>query len=140
MISENKLKHMRAVAEKCEALAKEKGLSIAEQNACFVMGLLHDIGYAHCDETTNHPEQSYIMLVGAIQNSHNILPAIRYHGRKYENLTVFDEILNLADLTTNYDGNDVTIEERLQSIAEHHGKESEHYQHAIEQAAALKKE
>lgn len=130
---------MIGVARKCELLAKEKGLSVAEQNACFVMGLLHDIGYERGGEITNHPEESYKMVVGAIQNGHNILPAIRNHGRKYENLTVFDEILNEADLTIDYKGDEVTMVERLEGICEKHGENSEHYKHAKMQIGALRK-
>ena len=45
MISENKIKHILGVARRCKEIAKKQGLSEQEQNACYVMGFLHDIGY-----------------------------------------------------------------------------------------------
>jgi HD superfamily phosphohydrolase YqeK len=140
MISENKLKHMLGVARKCKQLAIEKNLSNAEQNACFIMGLLHDIGYELNGEITNHPELSYQMIVDALPYLNEILPAIRHHGRKYEDLDVFDSILNEADLTVDYKGEFVTIKERLLGVCEKHGEDSRHYKHAMLQAQALKGE
>ena len=137
MISENKLKHTIGVARRCKELAAERGLSDVEQNACFVMGLLHDIGYENDVEITEHPRESYLMAMSAVLHSHEILPAIKNHGRKYNDLTIYDEILNEADLTIDHEGKKTTIQDRLRNIQEHHGIKSEHYKHANAQANAL---
>lgn len=139
MISQNKLKHTISVARKCKQIAKNKHLSEELQDACFVMGFLHDIGYEKCDEKniSHHPIDSYNMILNFLQHKDEILSAIYSHGTKYDNLTIFDEILNTADLTTSYDGTDVSIEHRLNAIKTRHGETSTHYQHAMQQSNAL---
>lgn len=138
-ISDSKLKHILGVARECERLASEKGLSKDEQTACFVMGFLHDIGYERCDKSTtsDHPKHSYSMICDFEKHKYDILNAIKSHGNKYENMTVFDEILNTADLTIDYQGNPTTIEQRLFDIKNIHGEDSLHYQHACKQADAI---
>ena len=124
-ISENKLLHIIGVARECERLAKEAGLTEREQTACFVMGFLHDIGYERTtpDNATEHP------YIGE---------AIRAHGHKFENLSIYDRILNQADLTTDFRGNHVTIDERLDSIAFKYGKANKHYITAVKQANTIR--
>lgn len=140
MISERKLLHTIGVARKCEQLAQEKGLSKEEQDACFVMGFLHDIGYEHCQEITEHPKSGAEMINNFLKNKNECVAAIERHGRAYENLSVYDEILNMADMTVNHIGEEVRMQERLLSIASIHGQFSDHYTHAEKQAKALEKE
>ena len=137
MITENKLKHTIAVARQCEILAKGYGLSESEQNACFAMGFLHDIGYEHCLDTMYHPEEGYNILRDMLKHSDEVLEAIRNHGKKYEYLSVYDRILNVADLTIDHVGNSVTMEERLESIKERYGADSEQYKDALKQYNVL---
>ena len=136
-ISNDKIQHILSVARECARLAQEKGLSQEMQNACFVMGFLHDIGYENCQTTTSHPKHSYDMICDFEKYKYDILSAIKQHGTKYENLSVFDEILNTADLTIDYKGQKTTIENRLASIKTIHGN-SLHYEHALKQANAIK--
>lgn len=140
-ISSNKIQHMLGVARKCEQLAKEKGLSTDMQTACFIMGFLHDIGYEYCDKTTpcSHANIGYSMLCDFEKYKYEILSAIKQHGNKYENLTIFDEILNTADLTINYQGEETTIEKRLDDIKRIHGENTLHYKHACDQAETIQK-
>lgn len=137
MISENKMKHILGVARRCAELANEKNLSPEMHDACFIMGFLHDIGYEYSLDVVNHPQDGYDMLNHALQYQDEILQAIKKHGRKYDNLSVFDEILNEADLTVNYKGEPVTIPERLKQIKHKHGENAEHYKHAVAQAEAI---
>lgn len=137
-ISERKLKHSLGVARMCEKLAKKESVSKTQQDACFVMGFLHDIGYEHANTLSEHPEISYEMIHNAILYEQKILSAIRNHGTKYDNLSFFDKILNTADLMIDHEGNTVTIEERLSGIKNRHGEDSIHYQHAKQQADIIK--
>lgn len=136
-ISERKLRNTLSVARECERIAKDKNMSKAEQNACFVMGFLHDIGYEQAEILEQHPQTGYQMLCDFMQYHYEILHAIRDHGCKYDHLSKFDEILNMANLMVDHEGQMVGITERLKSIKDRHGKESTHYQHAKHQAYAL---
>ena len=139
MISDNKLKHSVEVARNCVKLGKEFGLSQSTLDALFVMGFLHDIGYETLDKDhiTEHPQRSYEMITNFIQEINNALSAIKRHGRYYDNMSLFDYILNYSDLVTNHIGDNVTISDRLESIKQFHGENSEHYQHSKAQAKAL---
>ena len=140
MITNNKLRHILGVAIRCKELAEENGLSEEEQNACFIMGFLHDVGYSNLfgsKDLSSHPEVGYSMIKDF--NKHEeALEAIKNHGRAYDNLTVYDKILNTADLEVNYYGERVSFEERLEDIASRHDIYSEHYQMAIKQVEAIK--
>lgn len=140
MISENKIKHILNVARRCKEIAKEQGLPESEQNACFIMGFLHDIGYDNLsegEEVENHPERSYEMIQDGLKYIDEISNAIRNHGMKYKDLTVFDKILNTADLQVNFYGERVSCEERLKDIASRHGEDTIHYKHAVKQYKAI---
>lgn len=138
MISKNKLLHMVGVARECERLAKEAGLTEKEQTACFVMGFLHDIGYERTvrDNAFEHPRIGAEMITAFLETN-DAIEAIREHGHKYENLNIYDYILNQADLATDYAGQHVSVEERLNSLAFAYGKSHRHYKAAAEQAEAL---
>lgn len=141
MISENKIKHILGVARRCKEIAKEQGLSEQEQNACYVMGFLYDIGYDNLvdgEEVENHPERSYEMVSDSNKYMSEILNTIRSHGMKYDNLTIWDKILNTADLQINFYGEKVSCEDRLKDIESRHGKDTIHYQHAVKQYEAIK--
>lgn len=134
-ITAHKIMHMLAVARKCYTLAREKyELSETTARKCFVMGLLHDIGYEFSDSASTHPEVGADML-----NSLNvsqfcaIVDAVRNHGKIYEmeNVTKWDYILNEADLTVDSKGNNVSIEERLDDIKGRYGKSSTQYKDAL---------
>lgn len=128
-ISEDKLKHTIGVARKCYDLALHKyDLSEDEAKSAFVMGFLHDIGYEFVDDTSKHPEESY-KLVKSIDD--NMLNAIRSHGNPdVEVCTVWNDILNEADLTTSSKGEDCTMFYRLADICLRYGKDSNEFKNA----------
>lgn len=138
MISLNKLKHTISVARECRELAKKLRLPKDKQNAAFVMGLLHDIGYEDCGENiSEHPEVGYNLIQDYLANADEINNAIRNHGRKLDNIGVMDFILNFSDLTIDNMGNHVTIYERLETLKNKYGEENSHYKHAVSQAHAI---
>lgn len=135
MISENKLKHSLGVAKACRKLGKEKGYATDVCDALFVMGFLHDIGYEDAPNTS-HPKVGASMIDSFVENP-EMLEAIRHHGKKFDNLSDFDRILNEADLTISYNGEPCSIKSRLFGIQTRYGKDSEHYKNAILMAKAL---
>lgn len=140
MISENKLKHMIGVARECERLAKEKRATPAMQTACFIMGLLHDIGYEKCheDDIECHAEKGSEMLKSFKKYEHEIIDAIAKHGNAITNTSLFDKILNTADLTIDHEGNRVSVEERLAEIKNRYEDTNpQYYTQARQQAIAL---
>lgn len=131
MISDNKLKHSLGVARRCAELAEEYLLSEEEQKACFVMGFLHDIGYESVTDITKHPQKS-AEYVDAFSNYCSLCTnAIQNHGKPAVNTSLFDIILNTADLTTDFEGKAVSVSDRLEGIRERHGENSPHYRHAV---------
>ena len=139
MISENKIKHSLGVARRCREIAVTLNMTEEEQDACFVMGLLHDIGYEKCDRihTSIHPELSAEMIKNFIKHVDKLLPAIENHGHKYDNINIYDQLLNSADMTIGFDGNRCTVKERLDGIKHHKGKNSNHYKNALKQVNVL---
>ena len=108
--------HIRGVAEKCYELAKDKyGLDEDESRKMYLMGFLHDIGYAFSDTPESHNSAGYEMLSGV---SDEIRVAILRHGNPdhIRNWTIYDEILNSADMSVSPDGKEVTYQERLNEV------------------------
>lgn len=139
MISEVKLKHIIGVARECREIARQIGLNQDQQDACFVMGFLHDIGYEDCgDDISLHPEKGVDLLLNYKHRELDCLNAIQNHGTKYKDLTVYDYVLNLADLTIDYKGDNVSIEQRLEDIRGRYGADSEHYKYAVQMAKAVR--
>ena len=138
MISENKIKHMLGVARKCRDLAINKNLPEDIVDAMFIMGLLHDIGYEY-EPDSNHGHRSFEMILHFIKHHELANDAIMTHGLTTPNMTwsIFDEILNHADMTTSYNGEPVDITTRLNGIKQNWPETSVHYKHATEIAEKL---
>ena len=137
MITENKLKHSLQVAVVCRELANSLGLDDEKVNACFVMGFLHDIGYQDCTNTVDHPSIGKSLIESYIKYAEECTSAIGHHGRVFEGLSVFDVILNYADLSVNSSGSIVTHEERLNNIKQRYGVSSEQYLNAKKELSCV---
>lgn len=140
MISENKLRHSIAVARPCRDRAIAAGLPEEQQDALFVAGLLHDIGYEKLgagDDISNHPKLSKTMIQNFLDYGEVLAAVIGRHGLVQDEMTMYDCILNMADLTTDYNGQTISVETRLNSIKEYHGEDSSHYKHAKQMAELL---
>lgn len=129
-ITENRLHHIKAVAEECYRIAKEEGFPEEFCRKMFVIGWNHDIGYEFSEESLGHAKigGELISLIGACERS---VDAITYHGYDMEHPTDEWRILNTADMTVDHMGNRVSVKERLESIETRYGKESAQYQNAI---------
>ena len=128
-ISENREKHVLAVARRCYAIAKEQGYNEKFCRNMWLIGYLHDIGYEFCDDAHDHPDVGAAMLQNlGLGPYSDAVQAIKHHGRVKAGRSIIQDILNQADLTTNSRGEYVTVEERLEDIRERYGSDSDAYQ------------
>lgn len=121
---------MSKVARKARRIAKEIGMTDNEADACFVMGILHDIGYEDLDEMNNaksHPIKSEQMITSFLSNKIACTTAIALHGSYQEDLNKYDFVLNKADMTIDGKGNECSYEDRLNDIKIRRGEDSEAY-------------
>ena len=140
MISDDKLRHIIQTARKCRDIARSYDLPDDMQIACFMMGLLHDIGYEECnpDESSIHPRKSCEMIYCFLKYKDEILRAIASHGDALTQMSVFENILNTADLTIDSHGNDVSISDRLDRIETRYGENSRQFKNAQTRINAIK--
>lgn len=131
MISENRKKHVWAVAEFLKKFAVEQKMSDEDCQALYSLGMLHDIGYEFLEE------KNYIKhnIVGgnALKNlGYKYWQEVYYHGvpnSPYQ--SYFLDLLNWADMRIDGAGNVVTFEESLQDV-------SRRYNIAVEQLSCYK--
>lgn len=138
MISEAKMKHILGVARKCERLSSIFVPPYLTSNY-FLMGYLHDVGYEK-QERMAHSARSYLYLTNFGVSNNNFLEAIKLHGAvvPFESITLEYAILVYSDLTTNYLGEDISIDDRISSIKERYGTTSDAYETSLIQKENLK--
>lgn len=144
MITENKLKHSLAVAEKARELAESliPDDNIDKQamlDAIFITGLLHDVGYDKLstdDSPSSHPAISARMLQHFLQYQYTAIRAVKEHGHSAcDNLISY--VLNAADLSVDSHGNLVDMDLRVLDICRKYPG-SAHADSAIKQLEAVK--
>lgn len=124
-IGDNKLFHMRAVAELMYERAFEKTGDEEYAEDMYVVGLLHDIGYIF--GSSEHGASGAALMA---RNGYSHCPAIRWHGKfdiPEEELT--DEVLLMqwCDMSVRPGGKVVSCAERLEDIGERYGLDSKEY-------------
>ena len=117
----NKLRHSHSVAIKMQEIGEKLGLEETEINQLFILGLNHDIGYQFIKEHEKHSRIGGEILK---RSGYKYWKEVYYHGEtdKEYNSTFLD-ILNMADLQIDKDGNDIGFNERLKDIKERHTEE-----------------
>ena len=129
MISDNKIKHSLEVARLCAELASLECKDESYIQACFVMGLLHDIGY-ESGVFKGHSKKSVDYIDSAELYMEDIKSAIANHGQDIVFANRFSEILNKADLQVNSKGERVCAFSRLLDIEARYGSDSSEYLNA----------
>lgn len=126
-LSNNKLIHSKAVAEKMRSKALELNWDTYRAEDMYLLGLLHDIGYSI---SQNHHANAGALLLA--RNNYRYSFEVQHHGRPVDNPS--DELLLLwwADLTTLYNGWDTSLKNRLTDIEIRYGVNSHQYQNALE--------
>ena len=117
MITDCRKKHIWAVAQLMLEYGKQRGKSKQDCEALYTLGLLHDIGYAFLEEK----EYKTHNIVGGNllkQQGYQYWQEVYYHGvvnSPYQ--SEFLDLLNVADMHVDSEGNYVTFQERLQDIS-----------------------
>lgn len=137
MISESRWKHILGVARRCKELAckfKPNDNKYAED--MFLLGLLHDFGYEFIESNESHA-----FIGGEIlkRSGYRYWQEVSLHGNdKVENMSDELFILNCADMTTGPNGQDLTMDERLEDIGKRFGFDSNPYKKCIIEIEKLK--
>ena len=125
-ISDDRLRHMLAVAKQCYKFAKEDGLPEEKARSLFTIGFCHDIGYEFSKDADNHNIVGHQMIKNAFQYS---CQEILQHGKPYDPAKWKElEILNKADMTVSPQGKIVPYQQRLEEIKIRYGEQSLQYQ------------
>ncbi len=130
-----RLNHSLAVARKMKAIAERESHFPHPAEDMFYLGLLHDAAYEFVDVQEEHEHKGGIVLR---DSGYKYWREIYYHGdpnSEYRSRAL--DLLNYADMTTDSDGHDVSLEERLVDIARRYGKESIQYQKAYRLAKQI---
>lgn len=132
-ITENRLKHSHAVAIKMKELAEEKTfLFPVSPDEAFVLGMLHDIGYAFVDKQQEHANAGGIILK---EQGYKYWQEVYYHGiAQTDYNSAMLKLLNYADMITGPDGRYMSIEDRINDIADRYGNDSWQVKEAIKLA------
>lgn len=135
-ISNNKIKHIHAVAEYMYQHADEHRLNKDEM---YVLGMMHDIGYirSHIGHLQNGGE-----IATQVGLKENLIYAIENHGMNLEELEVVTPELILlvrADLQISHTGEYVGYAKRLENAKEHYGVKSIQYKRIMGTVMYLQK-
>lgn len=120
-MADSRIMHIRGVAEQAYRLAKGAGLSDWQAEDMYLLGFVHDIGYALGDGR-DHANAGADALG---RHGYDLSDAVRLHGEVVEEPTVELIILDVADITVDAYGRLVTTDERLADIRSRHGDDSE---------------
>ena len=142
-ISENRMKHILAVARKAYQLAKDRGNTENFARRMFMAGWLHDVGYEFSGRAEYHQYASgelikdfFDIKPGTVSSlpvrdydygQNKAFNAVTQHGKHVKELTEEYIILNTADMLIDSEGREVSVTERLREIREMYGKYSSQY-------------
>ena len=130
-----KAAHSLGVGKLMYYLAKEKGWKEEKCQEMFVLGYLHDVGYEFTDN-------EYHALTGAeilAFSDYKYCKEIMFHGSLQKSFCSEElDLLNIADLHIDSNGNFVSIRRRLKDIAERYGIMSSQHKTAYLLAKQLK--
>jgi hypothetical protein len=122
-LSKDRVMHMRGVAEMMAELTSMVGAeSGMTPEGAFVLGLVHDVGYALCDEPKEHARIGGEFLR---YQHYPLWREVYWHGlvqTEYGSRQLV--MLNTCDMMVDGHGKRVSMDDRLVDIADRYGKES----------------
>ena len=130
MITSARWQHILGVARRAQALAEKlRPNDDLFVQAMFLLGMLHDFGYEFAEDPGKHPQIGGEILK---RQGYRYWREVENHGNA-DITEVSDElfILCFADLTTGPNGENFTVRERIDNIAQRYGKESRTYKKAV---------
>ena len=136
MMSEDKLKHSLAVANKMVEIGKKYNMTEEELQDLFVLGFNHDIAYGVSLDALNHG-----IIGGEIlkRNGYKYYMEVYYHGKPdCEYSSKYLTILNMADMMIDKFGNDVGYDKRLEDILNRRRENSIQYTNCVKLVDKLK--
>jgi hypothetical protein len=121
-LTPNRLAHMNATANRAYEIATTIfGKTEDQARQLYILGLLHDVGYAFDPADHAHAGGRVLADLGFATD------AVYDHGDP--NVGVMDDdllIVNAADMTTSPTGAPMRMEDRLRDIGERYGADSPH--------------
>lgn len=117
MITNYRKKHIFAVAELMQSYGQERNYSADKCNELYTLGLLHDVGYAFLEEIDFEKHE----VVGGEflqKQGYKFWKEVYYHGvanSPYQ--SEYLDLLNLADMHIDSEGNYVSLDERLKELS-----------------------
>ena len=124
-LSDNKLRHVRAVAETMRETALANGMDADDADQMYLLELVHDVGYV-CG-ATGHAQAGARMLA---LSGYAYSEEVRLHGRPVEHPSQALLMLWHADMSCDWQGRRVSYEERLKGVMERYGADSEQVRNA----------
>ena len=135
-MEEDRLKHSVGVGRKMIEIGRMRGFDDNELRELFMLGYNHDVGYEF-GNNKNHAEIGGLLLKNC---GYKYWREIYYHGNvntTYQSRYL--DILNLADMQIDKNGENVSFDERLSGIGKRYGIESDVYKNASILIEKLKK-
>lgn len=117
MISQDRKKHIWAVAEFLKRYAISQNMSEKEIEDLYTLGLLHDIGYEFLEEKDYEKHEIYGGTLLKKQG-YKYWKEVYYHGVancKYK--SKYLDLLNWADMRIDSSGNEVSLDGRLEELS-----------------------
>lgn len=137
-LGNDRLKHSLTAARTAQSIATTYyETQIDRPRDLFLLGLVHDIGYALCEQSSDHARFGGEFLRA---NGYAYWQEVAYHGQAGPDYASAElDVLNMADLCSGPDGSALTPETRLVDIKERHGPSSDQYEEAERLTAELEK-
>lgn len=128
-LTESRFNHCLNVARKMREIVQgNPDLFDCKPEEMFYLGFVHDVAYEFVDDQTLHEHTGGELLKDM---GFKYWKEVYYHGDPDSGYSSPELILlNWADLTTGPNGEDMTMSERLQDIADRYGDSSMQYENA----------
>jgi hypothetical protein len=128
MMDDMRIKHSFGVAKFMYDFVKDMGCTETKAQEMFILGILHDVGYAFTNKIEDHPMAGGMVLK---ESGYKYWREVAFHGNA-SSLYVSEELdlLNKADLSVEFTGIRVTPEVRLSNIKDRYGNNSFQYKEA----------
>jgi hypothetical protein len=135
-MTEARLRHSLAVGAKMRsAVVQNGGKYSCTPDEAFLLGMLHDIGYAFCGKQSKHAQEGGEMLR---TQGYKYWREVFYHGiAQHDYASPELNLLNYVDMITGPNGEAMTIQKRIADISKRYGAESFQEKEAKELAQML---
>lgn len=136
-LSQSRRRHSTGVARVARHIAEQYyDKPTADPQALFMLGLVHDIGYAYCDHQSDHAQRGGDVLR---DSGYQYWREVYHHGQITDYQSAELDILNGADMCVGPDGQVVQPEQRLRDIRQRYGPESDQHKQAQEVVGDLER-